>query len=39
MSDIKDLDAFWDIEKLVPKKKSTISTFSTKEKSVTVTIS
>ncbi len=40
MSDKKDYDAFWDIEKLVPsKKKSTLSSFSTKEKTVTVSIS
>ena len=30
MSDIKD--DFWDIEKLLPKKKSTVTSFSTKAK-------
>lgn len=40
MSDKKDLDSFWDISKLVPQKKtSTISPFSTKEKTVSVNIS
>ena len=40
MSQKDDLDSFWDIEKLVPSKKTAkISTFSTKEKSVTVKIS
>ncbi|MBO5879530.1 MAG: TerB N-terminal domain-containing protein [Clostridia bacterium] len=35
----EDLDSFWDIEKLVPtKKSSTISKFSTKEKTVTVNV-
>jgi len=39
MSYQDDYDSFWDIEKLVPHKKSTkLSTFSTKEKSVTVNI-
>lgn len=39
MSDKKDLDSFWDIEKLIPQKKtSTLSPFSTKEKTVTVKI-
>ncbi len=39
MSDIYDLDSFWDIEKLLPAKKtSKLSSFSTKEKTVTHTI-
>ena len=37
MSDKRD--DFWDIEKLIPKKKSNISTFSTKEKTVDFFIS
>lgn len=37
MADYKD--DFWDIEKLVPKKKNTVSTFSTKPKTVTVSVS
>ena len=37
MSDIKD--DFWDIEKLLPKKKSTLSTFATKTKTVEYTVS
>lgn len=37
MTDHKD--DFWDIEKLIPKKKSTVSPFSTKPKTVTVSIS
>ena len=37
MADYKD--DFWDIEKLVPKKKNTVSTFFTKPKTVTVSVS
>ena len=37
MSDIKD--DFWDIEKLLPKKKNTLSSFSTKGKTVEFTVS
>ena len=39
MADKNDLDSFWDIKKLVPNRKtSTLSPFSTKEKTVTVSI-
>ena len=39
MSDKNDLDSFWDIDKLVPNKKtSRLSSFSTKEKTVTVSV-
>ena len=34
-----DKDDFWDVEKLLPKKKSTLSPFSTKEKTVEYNIS
>ena len=36
MSDYRD--DFWDLEKLIPKKKNTLSPFSTKEKTVTFTV-
>jgi len=35
----KERDAFWDVRKLIPKKNSTLATFSTKEKLVDVDIS
>ena len=39
MADIYDMDSFWDIAKLVPsKKKSTLSSFSSKEKTVDVSV-
>ena len=39
MFDKYDMDSFWDIEKLIPsKKKNTITSFSTKEKTVTLNI-
>ena len=39
MANKEDMDSFWDIDKLIPHKKtSSITPFSTKEKTVTVTI-
>ena len=36
MKDVYDADDFWSIDKLLPKKKSSLSTFSTSEKTVSV---